>query len=208
MLSQSHRSEEQYRRDEFASEAPGLVYSSPAALIRRLADVLVISDTHFFHHNIVEYQSRPANADALMIQRWNERVGRDDLLLHCGDVVHGCTIEHVAQHLPRLQGKIHLLRGNHDRVGRTKYFANRNWRLVRPFEAPYREWIVRFAHRPVPVNQLPPRVLNVHGHIHGQDEPSPFHINVSVERLDYTPARLGPLLDAAIDRCTPLAHVR
>jgi len=80
------------------------------------------------------------------------------------------------------------------------YFANRGWQLVQPFRVQYRDWFVIFTHRPVPKEHLPQRTINVHGHIHRHPPSSPQHINVSVERWDYTPMRLGELLDDTLAR--------
>lgn len=186
------------RWDEFLDENPPLAYAAPDELIRCLPDVFVTSDNHWFHHNIIRFQERPWNADELMTERWNATVGAHATVLHCGDVVHRCTLEHVTTHLPPLNGDKYLLRGNHDRQARALYFANHGWRLVQPFTAPYRDWFVLFTHRPVPMERLPQRTINVHGHIHRHPPQSTRHINVSVERWDYTPVRLGRLLDDAI----------
>ncbi len=80
------------RFDEFANERPVPDYGQPDELVRRLADAYVVSDSHFFHHNIIKMQDRPWNVDELMMERWNEVVGPDNLVLHCGDVVHTLAI--------------------------------------------------------------------------------------------------------------------
>ena len=197
-MSESSNSLAATRWDEFLQENPPLAYSPPDELVRRLPDVFVTSDNHWFHHNIIRFQERPWNADQLMMERWNATVGTDALVLHCGDVAHRCTLEHITKHLTPLNGDKYLLRGNHDRQARALYFVNRGWRLIQPFTARYRDWFVLFTHRPLPVAQLPQRTINVHGHIHRQPPYSTRHINVSVERWDYTPVRLGNLLDEAI----------
>lgn len=186
--------------DEFPDEDPPLPYVSPDELARCLLDVFVTSDNHWFHRNIIRFQDRPWNVDDLMTERWNATVDAHATVLHCGDVVHRCTLEHVTTHLPPLNGRKYLLRGNHDRQARAVYFANRGWQLVQPFRVQYRDWFVLFTHRPVPTDRLPQRTINVHGHIHRHPPYSPRHINVSVERWDYTPMLLGNLLDDALVR--------
>ena len=39
----------------------------------------------------------------------------------------------------------------------------------------------------VPLWSVPHGTINVHGHIHGGHEPTPAHINITIERLQYTP---------------------
>ena len=77
--------------DEFADEHPAPAYGEPNELIRRLPEVFVVSDTHFFHHNIIKFQDRPWNVDRLMMERWNATVGRDrsrPALWRCGPSLH------------------------------------------------------------------------------------------------------------------------
>ena len=55
--------------DEFVNEYPAPEYGRPDELIRRLPELYVISDSHFFHHNIIRMQDRPWNVDELMMER-------------------------------------------------------------------------------------------------------------------------------------------
>ena len=46
----------------------------------------------------------------------------------------------------------------------------------------------------VPLLQVPHGAVNVHGHVHEQESPTPNrHVNVSVEQLNYRPARLSEI---------------
>lgn len=81
------------------------------------------SDTHFYHKNIIDYCDRPyrtqdgqpdvpaMNED--MIARWNARVGVDDVVYHLGDFGFG-NEKRLAEVRKRLNGKLILVRGNHD----------------------------------------------------------------------------------------------
>ena len=76
----------------------------------------IIADTHFHHKNIIEYASRPFKSveemDNEMIKRWNDKVSKDDLVIHLGDFALGNT-EEVASLRNKLNGKIILL-SNHN----------------------------------------------------------------------------------------------
>ena len=50
-----------------------------------------------------------------------------------------------------------------------------------------------FSH--LPLAPPPAGAVNVHGHLHRRDPPSPQHWNVSVERLGYRPVRLDRLIE-------------
>ena len=46
----------------------------------------VISDTHFGHANMTKYHDRPERFDRVLIENWNRVVGKQDLIIHLGDV--------------------------------------------------------------------------------------------------------------------------
>lgn len=49
-----------------------------------------------------------------LIERWNERVGKNDTVYHLGDFTLTTRIELVDEWLGRLNGQIRLVKGNHD----------------------------------------------------------------------------------------------
>lgn len=87
------------------------------------------SDTHFRHGNIVNYCKRPwrkddgtpdtkAMTDAL-INNWNAVVPKDGIVVHCGDFMLNHSEDDVRAYYKianKLNGKIILCRGNHDRI--------------------------------------------------------------------------------------------
>jgi len=89
----------------------------------------VISDTHFSHKNILNFepcrltQMRIDGYDAdehdkWLIDKWNENVGKDELVIHLGDF----AFKRVAECLEELNGRIILILGNHDGNSKnTKY---------------------------------------------------------------------------------------
>lgn len=79
--------------------------------------IFFVSDTHFCHENIIKYCKRPfkdiEENDEELIRRWNEKVPKDGIVFHLGDVAFGNT-NRVDEILKRLNGKIYLVIGNHD----------------------------------------------------------------------------------------------
>ena len=85
------------------------------------------SDTHFYHSNIIKFEDRrkftpqhdfvkfnnieEMNKD--IIKCWNETVSDDDDIFHLGDFSWGNNNK-WREIRYRLNGKIHLIRGNHD----------------------------------------------------------------------------------------------
>ena len=76
-----------------------------------------ISDTHFYHKNIIKYSKRPFESveemNEEMTLRWNKKVGPNDRIYHLGDFGFAPrqTLNAI---LARLNGQKFLIRGNHD----------------------------------------------------------------------------------------------
>ena len=154
----------------------------------------IISDTHFFHENIGRYCDRPAGWQETIIENWNRLIQPDDVVFHVGDLALGKRdkIEDLA---PLLNGKLYLMRGNHDRRS-TGFYQKLGITLV---PDPYRMdhpsgWTLIFSHRPIFPLEL--GLLNLHGHIHNNPAPElgTNHVNLCVEVRDYRPWRLREIL--------------
>jgi calcineurin-like phosphoesterase family protein len=77
------------------------------------------SDTHLGHANIINYCNRPFDniyhMNDTIIKRWNERVKEEDTVFHLGDLCFKEKLGVKAEHwIEQLNGKIILIRGNHD----------------------------------------------------------------------------------------------
>lgn len=162
-------------------------------------DTWIISDTHFFHVNVGRYCNRPDNWQELIIKNWNDRISPQDTVLHLGDFSFGrrSNFDGLTEMLP---GKMILLRGNHDRLSRTRYESRGVSICNSPIRVEFNNHIkVIFSHRPiVPLDE---GWINLHGHVHNCPPPpggSPLgsnHINMSIEVRDYRPWRLGEIIN-------------
>ncbi|WP_409345708.1 phosphoesterase [Paenibacillus sp. MBLB4367] len=153
-----------------------------------MSAVYLISDHHFGHKNIIDFESRPfGNVEEMteaMIENWNAAVGKEDKVFHLGDFSF-LNKEKTSAIVSRLNGYKTLIMGNHDR-GRP-----RSWWLEAGFDEVSEHPIVYggfffLSHEPMYMNKHMPYV-NVHGHIHGQKYEGSHYINVSVEHWDYKP---------------------
>lgn len=81
-----------------------------------------ISDLHFSHKNILQFDQRPwDNLDDMkqaLINNWNSVATNADHVYHMGDFCWGKTPEWI-EILKQLNGNIHICAGNHD-VGNSK----------------------------------------------------------------------------------------
>jgi len=77
-----------------------------------------ISDTHFFHDNIIRFCNRPfidiEHMHTRLINNWNKVVKQDDTVIIVGDFSFG-KAEDTRSIVSQLKGKKILIRGNHDK---------------------------------------------------------------------------------------------
>lgn len=80
------------------------------------------SDSHFNHFNIAKYCHRPFETrqemNNALIDGWNNTVPEDGIVVHCGDftLIHHPDIKEYLKLTKKLNGRILLCRGNHDRI--------------------------------------------------------------------------------------------
>lgn len=85
--------------------------------------IYVISDTHFGHNNLLRYCSKSRPFDTVeemnenIVENWNNVVKPEDTVYHLGDVCMG-QLDTIDTYLPRLNGHVTLIKGNHDTKGR------------------------------------------------------------------------------------------
>ncbi len=98
-----------------------------------------------------------------------------------------------------LNGRLILIRGNHDRLSRTYYEAHGVTLFAEPLQIEYQDHLqLVFSHRPIV--PLPEGVINLHGHIHNNPPPpegsslGSNHINMCVEVREYRPWKLQDIL--------------
>lgn len=175
-----------------------------------MANIFVISDTHFCHKNILTFMDsrtpntllRPGFMDVdhmneIIIQNWNKVVQPQDKVYHLGDFTFGSknNIEKIA---PRLNGHKRLILGNHDYDAKFyyPYFEQvMSWRQfgLDKFKRP-----VFLCHYPLDIAAFDYRArdaLNIHGHLHSSITDKPYHVNVCVEKINYTPRTIEEIID-------------
>lgn len=85
------------------------------------------SDQHFGHTNIIEYTKRPFSSvdemDNIMVERWNERVKREDLVYHLGDFTLS-NYKGFEYYMEKLNGTIFIIPGGHDHRWLKSYKRN------------------------------------------------------------------------------------
>ena len=154
-----------------------------------------IADTHFGHTNIIKYCNRPfrniEEMNAELVKRWNSVVSDGDIVYHLGDFAFKNS--DITNLVNKLNGKIYLIRGNHDHKSINYY--NTHGLEVIPTRTIIEDKKIILSHRPIPDRDIPEGMINVHGHIHnkvleGEDFSKELHKCVSVEIIGYLPIEL------------------
>jgi calcineurin-like phosphoesterase family protein len=163
-----------------------------------MANLFVISDTHFGHANILSFKKQDGSPvrnfscveemDQYIVDKWNSVIRPQDHVYHLGDVsMKRPDLETVS----RCNGHKRLVRGNHD-IFRTKDY-------LKYFDEIYASRVLDgliFTHIPIHPESLGRFRANVHGHVHNNAPAGffgPRYFNVSVEVIDYTPVSLEDL---------------
>lgn len=157
-----------------------------------MTTIFLASDHHFSHDNIRRYSSRPFESaremDEAMIERHNAVVKPQDHVYFLGDVAMKKDALNLVR---RMNGHKRLIFGNHDIFDFQEYVKVGFQKLMsmRYFDG------ILCTHVPIHPGSMGRFKLNVHGHTHNNvvtvdSRPDARYLNVSVERINYTPVSL------------------
>ena len=172
--------------EEYASIVAGLCLDKDEVLQLRIrikafiqslktvpARIMYIADCHFYHNRICrEMDNRGfsgyAEMNEHMIARWNEKVTTRDTVYILGDfsIAKGEATEKILQ---KLNGKLNLIIGNHDRYLGDKSFDRSLFRSIEPYqEIRDSGRLVILSHYPVFCyrEQYRPNTYMLYGHVH------------------------------------------
>lgn len=148
-----------------------------------------ISDTHFWHKNILEFEKGTRGQfksveemNNYLIWQWNRVVNDNDMVYHIGDFGMNIKYGKWVELLSQLNGKIILIQGNHDDSKTVKRLANEG--LIELYEVGLKlkrnKHIMWFTHYPMEIG-VRPRKWSVSGHIHSQPSTYINQLNVGVD---------------------------
>lgn len=169
--------------------------------------IFFTADLHLGHANIIKHCNRPFSSveemDEYLICMWNSRVRSDDIVYILGDLIFRST-KSPKSYLDRLNGKKHLILGNHDtkwikKVDLTKYFTTVEYFL----EISDGQHQITLCHYPLMSwNQMMRGSYMIHGHIHNSRNGDYFPLlqhrtnmlNAGVEINNFQPATFDELI--------------
>lgn len=129
-------------------------------------------------------------------ENWNDKVGPKDTVYHLGDFCWGkADIEH---NIPKLNGNIILLPGNHDNRKFLDVYRNLGVTIREPHfykENKVKIWLSHYAHLIWPEMHYGSRHL--YGHSHGSSEKHTKGLcfDVGVDCTDYSPLSFQEVMD-------------
>jgi calcineurin-like phosphoesterase family protein len=167
----------------------------------------VISDHHFDHRRIIEYENRPFKdvneMNHFMVEQWNSIVKKNDIVFHLGDFCFGKN-DVIRYWFDQLKGRKILIMGNHDRHinHHSKFWYNIGFEEVYRYPIIYKPGII-LSHEPID-NANIRYSTNIHGHCHSKRTDiivgSNSYINISCEEVDYKPVNLDLLISEGVKR--------
>ena len=153
-------------------------------------NTFLISDTHFFHDNILTFKredgtplrdfSSMKHMMQFMVDQWNSVVKPGDKVYHLGDTAfkNAGSLRVFAD----LHGDKVLIKGNHDVLKPAQYLSY--FRDIRAYHVLDK---ILLAHIPIHPDSLARWKGQVHGHTHNNNLKDKRYFNVSVENINYTP---------------------
>lgn len=155
--------------------------------------IFATSDMHIGHDREFIWKARGFTSIQEMneayVQKWNETVSAEDDVYACGDLMLGDTSN--IEYLKRLNGKIHIVLGNHDTSNREKMYRELP-NVVEVAEVgirlKYKKHHFVLTHYPMMTGNLEKESLkqmslNLYGHTHQtsnfyNDMPFMYHVGV------------------------------
>lgn len=172
--------------------------------------IYFISDTHFFHSNIINLAGRPfknqAEMHSVLIRNWNSYITDKDEVYILGDFSFRGSGEEVNNILKKLKGKKYLIKGNHDKFIDDETFDNSLFVWIKDF------YILNYKKRKFvlfhyPILEWPGYFrgdIHLYGHVHNSGK-DPLQrsridtlgnnaINVGVDVNNYFPISIEEII--------------
>ena len=96
-----------------------------------------IADCHFFHEILNTQMDKRGFASGeemnqYRLEQWNRKVKKNDEVVILGDLSWGDAQE-TNELIEKLNGRLYLIQGNHDRFGRNKSYNEQRFVWIRPY---------------------------------------------------------------------------
>lgn len=159
----------------------------------------ITSDTHFGHKNVLKFDNSPfftiEEQDNAIVENWNSVVGPNDEVFHLGDFALS-SVSYAENIFNRLNGKIYLIKGNHEKTALDRRLRSR-FQFVRDyFELKDNKETFCLFHYPIHEwNKCHHGAYMLHGHTHGHDTYSEDYkrLNMGIMLHNFFPLSLDEI---------------
>lgn len=153
--------------------------------------IFFTADTHFGHQNILKYYPRRVDkfggsgniysVDQKIIEEWNSHVSKNDDVYHLGDFSMCKSTSYTGRVIEQLNGKVHLIRGNHD--NRTiKKFKELFYSVSEYEEICINKQLIVLFHYPLARwHHMGRGSWHLHGHCHGNYASQGLSLDVGLD---------------------------
>lgn len=171
-----------------------------------MSKIFFTSDLHFGHDRGFLYEPRGFSSikehDEIVITRWNEVVSPEDDVYILGDLMLNDN-DHGVECIKRLNGKLHIIYGNHDSDTRKGFYDElgivHEWADV----IKYKKYHFYISHYPtftgnLEAESLHQHAINLYGHTHQKSnfyQDIPFMYHVGLDSHDNRPVLIDDILE-------------
>ena len=172
-------------------------------------NIFFSSDTHWNHSRIIQYCNRPFSCigehDESLIQNWNSVVKKTDQIYHLGDIAFGQPEFLRKNILDRLNGKIYLIKGNHDKALKKEIFSSKFEWVKDYFELniqiPEKKRLVLCHYHFLTWNKKLFGSWHLYGHSHQtENKQEDLSYDVGVDANEYRPVHIDQLIKVMGER--------
>jgi calcineurin-like phosphoesterase family protein len=166
-----------------------------------------ISDTHFYHENIIKYCNRPFKdvfeMNEVLISNWNNLVKPSDDIIIAGDFIHSGNLQLVHSIMDRLNGDKWLCYGNHDyqnKLERDEVCRRFNYHCWDSMDFQVEDFELEDGFMKFHINHYPCEfwtrgAVHLHGHVHSGPTSSsmevckfnPMRYDIGVDNNNFKP---------------------
>jgi len=168
--------------------------------------IYFISDTHFNHDREFIWEDRGFRSvdemNQYIIDRWNATVTDKDEVYVVGDFFLGSDFDFIKETLEKLNGKIHLIRGNHDTDAKIEVYAasDKVVSIEWATQLVYNRHIYYISHYPSMTanydTDFRRAIRNIFGHTHSTENfynGNVYMYNVACDAHDCTPISIDQI---------------
>jgi len=156
----------------------------------------------------LKYCNRPWNTieehDAALINNWNKKVGKNDLIYILGDFSISTNNQRIIGYANQLNGHKILIKGNHDKnnmpeglfdeITLYKEIYDFNYKIIL-FHYALENWLGSFG-KDLRGESNKKSSIHLHAHSHGLSSNRPNRYDVGVDSWNYEPVTLAEILNS------------